>query len=47
MSSFNGIARHTEEGHAFAAKAAAEGFKSAEHERDDPFGDYGSSTFEA
>ena len=34
---FDGIARHTPEGHAFAAKAAAEGFKAAVHERDQPF----------
>jgi enoyl-CoA hydratase len=34
---FDGIARHTEEGYAFQAKAAAEGFKAAVRERDDPY----------
>ena len=34
---FDGIARHTGEGHAFAAKAVAEGFKAAVRERDEPF----------
>jgi enoyl-CoA hydratase len=38
---FDGIARHTEEGHEFVRKAAAEGFKEAVRERDEPFGDYG------
>jgi enoyl-CoA hydratase len=38
---FDGIARHTEEGHEFVRKAAAEGFKAAVRERDEPFGDYG------
>jgi enoyl-CoA hydratase len=36
---FDGIARHTEEGYAFQARAAAEGFKAAVQERDEPFGD--------
>jgi enoyl-CoA hydratase/carnithine racemase len=36
---FDGIARHTEEGYAFQAKAASEGFKAAVRERDEPFGD--------
>ncbi|HEY1358035.1 MAG TPA: crotonase/enoyl-CoA hydratase family protein [Thermoleophilaceae bacterium] len=35
---FDGIARHTEEGYAFQAKAAAEGFKAAVQERDRPYG---------
>ncbi|MCB9597579.1 MAG: crotonase/enoyl-CoA hydratase family protein [Sandaracinaceae bacterium] len=42
---FDGIARHTAEGYGFAARAAAEGFKSAVRERDEPFGDLGPSTF--
>jgi enoyl-CoA hydratase/carnithine racemase len=36
---FDGIARHTQEGYGFQAKAAAEGFKAAVRERDEPFGD--------
>jgi enoyl-CoA hydratase len=42
---FDGIARHTEEGHHFAARAMAVGFKQAVRERDQPFGDFGPSTF--
>ena len=42
---FDGITRHTKEGYAFAARAAEAGFKQAVAERDDPFGDRGSSTF--
>src|SRR4249919_3863724 len=38
---FDGIARHTEEGHAFVRRAAEAGFKEAVRERDEPFGDYG------
>jgi enoyl-CoA hydratase len=38
---FDGISRHTEEGHAFARRAAEAGFKEAVRERDEPFGDYG------
>jgi enoyl-CoA hydratase len=38
---FDGIARHTPEGHEFARRAATEGFKAAVRERDEPFGDYG------
>ncbi len=38
---FDGIARHTAEGHEFVRKAAAEGFKAAVRERDEPFGDFG------
>jgi enoyl-CoA hydratase len=34
---FDGVARHTPEGFAFQAKAAAEGFKAAVRERDEPF----------
>jgi enoyl-CoA hydratase len=36
---FDGIARHTREGYDFQAKAAAEGFKAAVRERDEPYGD--------
>jgi enoyl-CoA hydratase len=39
---FDGIARHTQEGLAFVARAQAAGFRQAVRERDDPFGDYGS-----
>ncbi|MSO42338.1 MAG: crotonase/enoyl-CoA hydratase family protein [Solirubrobacterales bacterium] len=39
---FDGIARHTPEGHDFARRAA-EGFKEAVRERDEPFGDFGLS----
>ena len=42
---FDGIARHTAEGYAFAGRAAREGFRAAVRERDEPFGDYGPSTF--
>jgi enoyl-CoA hydratase len=42
---FDGIARHTDEGHRFAARAMAAGFKQAVRERDQPFGDFGPSTF--
>jgi len=36
---FDGIGRHTKEGYDFQAKAAAEGFKAAVRERDEPYGD--------
>ena len=36
---FDGIARHTPEGHAFAQRAAEAGWKEAVRERDEPFGD--------
>lgn len=36
---FDGIARHTPEGHAFRERAAASGFRAAVRERDEPFGD--------
>jgi enoyl-CoA hydratase/carnithine racemase len=42
---FDGIARHTPEGYAFQQRAAAAGFKQAVRERDEPFGDFGPSTF--
>jgi enoyl-CoA hydratase len=38
---FDGIARHTAEGYAFQQLAAAEGFREAVRQRDEPFGDYG------
>lgn len=38
---FDGIARHTEEGHGFVRRAAEGGFKEAVKDRDEPFGDYG------
>jgi enoyl-CoA hydratase len=42
---FDGIARHTEEGHDFVRHAAEGGFKEAVRERDEPFGDYGLEGF--
>lgn len=42
---FDGITRHTPEGHAFQQRAAEAGFRTAVKERDDPFGDAGLSTF--
>jgi enoyl-CoA hydratase len=39
---FDGIARHTQEGQDFVARAGEVGFRHAVRERDDPFGDYGS-----
>ncbi len=42
---FDGVSRHTAEGHAFQARAAQAGFKQAVRERDEPFGDFGPSTF--
>ena len=42
---FDGITRHTPEGHGFVARAMADGFREAVRERDEPFGDYGLSTF--
>jgi enoyl-CoA hydratase len=41
----DGIARHTPEGYAFQARAAEAGFKQAVRERDEPFGDFGPSTY--
>jgi len=38
---FDGIARHTREGHAFQQLAAREGFRAAVRERDEQFGDWG------
>jgi enoyl-CoA hydratase len=42
---FDGIARHTAEGYAFQRRAVEKGFRQAVRERDEPFGDYGASTF--
>ncbi len=42
---FDGITRHTKEGYAFQQRAAEVGFKRAVRERDEPFGDFGPSTF--
>ncbi|HXG27497.1 MAG TPA: crotonase/enoyl-CoA hydratase family protein [Nevskiales bacterium] len=42
---FDGITRHTKEGYAFQQRAAEVGFKQAVRERDQPFGDFGLSTF--
>jgi enoyl-CoA hydratase len=42
---FDGITRHTAEGYAFQRRAAEAGFREAVRERDEPFGDLGSSTF--
>jgi enoyl-CoA hydratase len=39
---FDGIARHTQEGLDFVARAQDAGFRQAVRERDDPFEDYGS-----
>ena len=42
---FDGITRHTAEGHAFQQHAAEAGFRQAVRDRDEPFGDAGLSTF--
>jgi enoyl-CoA hydratase len=42
---FDGIARHTEEGHAFVRRAAESGFREAVRDRDEPFGDHGLEGF--
>jgi len=39
---FDGIARHTQEGRDFVARAIEVGFRQTVRERDDQFGDYGS-----
>jgi enoyl-CoA hydratase len=41
---FDGIARHTDEGHDFLRRAS-EGFKEAVRQRDEPFGDHGLGAF--
>lgn len=38
---FDGVARHTPEGHAFVADATEHGFREAVRHRDEPFGDHG------
>jgi len=38
---FDGVARHTEEGHDFVRRAAEGGFKQAVKERDEPYDDFG------
>jgi len=42
---FDGIARHTEEGHGFVRRAAESGFREAVRERDEPYGDLGLEGF--
>ncbi len=42
---FDGITRHTPEGYAFQQHAQDVGFRQAVRDRDEPFGDYGLSTF--
>jgi enoyl-CoA hydratase len=42
---FDGITRHTKEGYEFQRRAMEAGFKQAVRERDEPFGDFGKSTF--
>jgi enoyl-CoA hydratase len=42
---FDGIARHTEEGHAFVRRATESGFREAVRERDEPYGDHGLKGF--
>jgi enoyl-CoA hydratase len=42
---FDGIARHTTEGHAFVRHATESGFREAVKERDQPFGDHGLEGF--
>ena len=39
---FDGVARHTQEGLDFVARAQEIGWRDAVRERDAPFGDYGS-----
>ncbi len=41
---FDGVARHTPEGHAFVAEARDHGFRDAVKSRDEPFGDAGRRT---
>jgi enoyl-CoA hydratase len=41
----DGVARHTTEGYEFQRQAMQNGFREAVRARDEPFGDYGSSTF--
>ena len=41
---FDGVARHTPEGHAFVAEAREHGFREAVKSRDEPYGDAGRKT---
>jgi hypothetical protein len=41
---FDGVARHTPEGHAFVAEARERGFREAVKSRDEPYGDAGRKT---
>ena len=41
---FDGVARHTQEGLDFVARAQEVGWREAVRERDRPFGDYGERT---
>jgi enoyl-CoA hydratase len=41
----DGVARHTTEGYEFQRQAMQDGFREAVRQRDEPFGDHGSSTF--
>jgi enoyl-CoA hydratase len=41
----DGVARHTAEGYSFQQRAMHSGFREAVRQRDEPFGDHGSSTF--
>ena len=41
---FDGVARHTPEGHAFVAQSREHGFREAVRQRDEPFGDHGRKT---
>jgi enoyl-CoA hydratase len=42
---FDGVARHTREGHGFVEEAVRGGFRSAVRQRDEPFGDTGRTVF--
>jgi enoyl-CoA hydratase len=42
---FDGMARHTREGHGFVERAVAVGYRGAVRERDEPFGDAGRTVF--
>ena len=42
---FDGIARHTEEGHGFVRRATEAGFREAVRNRDEPYGDHGLKGF--
>ncbi len=42
---FDGVARHTQEGHDFVRRAGEDGFREAVRERDEPYGDHGLEGF--